>query len=720
MASSPSTFAENQQRLEIKRKNLPDKSGCYLFKDEKGEILYIGKAKSLKKRVNSYWKPRSSTEDRFYAQKIRRLIELTAEIDVFIVENEMEALLLENELIKKHQPDFNVMLKDDKSFPWVQITNEKFPRIRIIRNPELQGLKHKYIGPFVDSGDLKRLLKLIRKTFPYCTCKKCVTPKSTARPCVNYQLKLCPGPCAGKITQRDYKENIDHIEQMLYGEIETVDEILTSKMNEASENLQFEQAAVFRDRLEALKIFTVEQSIFSYDLSKPYTKLESMSTKNDGKGSQKSEKEPTLHLKDLDVIAGKFSEKRAGMLIIHVRKGKLIGKTPYIVDLTNKITSKALFLIEFVKQHYLRDNIPLPDEIILKQELSAEVESIIIKKGLERKKKLIFRQPSEEDKTAGLLRIAQKNIELLIRQKDEYDEFLETQEQNQIEQSKIMAGLEELKRILNLEDLPMIIEGFDMAHTQGTDYTGSMVCFVEGKPSKTHYRHYKIKTVDKPDDVAAMREVMTRRYRRAIKEDSLPDLVVVDGGKPQLNMAHDLFQDLGIIEVPHIGLVKPEGRSEVYTPPKIVLPSSKTTIPISKDSPALHIIQHLRDESHRFANRYHQKLRQKRQSKSELDEIPGIGTIRKKKLLQYFGSVKEIKKTSESDLAKVIGPKLARVIKEFFVQKAENLKIEEQKQKKSQQSKTKSASKSGNASQKSSPKKKIVLKKRSESHANRK
>lgn len=268
--------------LEFKRKNLPDKAGCYLFKDLQGHILYIGKAKSLKKRVNSYWKPRNPSEDRFYAQKIHRLVSKITDIDVFVVENEMEAILLENELIKKHQPEFNVSLKDDKSFPWVQITNEPFPRIKIIRNPVRYGLNHKYVGPFVDSGDLKRFLRYIRKIFPYCTCKRSIKPGTKSRPCVNYQLKLCPAPCVGNISEESYAENISNVEKLLNGDVDFVANILQDRMKAASQDLRYEEAAVLRDQLQALEMFTVNQSIFTYNLNKDG----SFSGKNDSRKIQ--------------------------------------------------------------------------------------------------------------------------------------------------------------------------------------------------------------------------------------------------------------------------------------------------------------------------------------------------------------------------------------------------------------------------------------------------
>ncbi|WP_371802200.1 GIY-YIG nuclease family protein [Candidatus Lokiarchaeum ossiferum] len=687
MVNLSSAALPSEEELEFKRTNLPLKPGVYIYKDKDSKIIYVGKAKSLRNRVNSYWKERSKSEDPIYAQKITRLVAHIRDLEVFVVDNETEALLLENELIKKNQPIYNVMLKDDKSYPWVQITNEAFPRIRIIRGPERYGLQHKYIGPFVDGYDLKKTIRFIRKIFPFCTCKKTTSRKKRTRPCVYYQIKLCPGPCFGYITEEKYNQNIRNIELLLTGEIKPIQSMMKTKMEKASTELAFEEAVVWRDRLQALEQFTIEQSILSYDLADPEEnssqELENADDSNQERLEGRTYKKPLQNLRNLDVIAGHYSKKRAGIVIIHVRYGRVLGKTPYVFDVKEKLTSKTDYILSLLKQHYLRPDIPLPDEIVLETQLPSDIETGLLtyfstrethpsklKISPQKRKPVKFRLPSEVDKTAGLIRIAKKNIELLISQKDEYEQHQKEKEIQLVEQSKINQGLRDLQTVLELDDVPLIIEGFDMAHLQGTDYTGSMVCLVEGRPSKKHYRRYKVRTVDKPDDIAAMKEVMTRRYTRAIKESTLPDLVVVDGGKGQLNMAHKLFVNLGIDYVPHIGLVKPEGRSEIYKTPRIVIPDEEETLQLPKNSPALHLIQHLRDESHRFANAYHRKLRNKRQTKSELDEIPGIGPARKKKLLQLLGSVAEIKRASEETLGDVIGPALAKTVFEHFQQKA--------------------------------------------------
>ncbi len=640
------------EELSFKLKNLPDLPGVYLFKD-KEKILYIGKAKSLKKRVVSYWKERNPKEDPIYNNKIIKLVSLIQDIDLFIVENEAEALILENELIKKHQPRFNALAKDDKSYPWVKITKEKFPRVSIIRSPEQHGVQNKFIGPFVDAGDLKRLLRYIRKIFPYCTCKNSSSRNKRTRPCIYYQINLCPAPCCKKVDQEEYMDNINNIEQMLIGNIESIQKSLQIKMEDASKKLNYEEAVVWRDRLSALEIFTIEQSIISYDLEKIEKK------------EQTDEDISKPVWKDLDIIAGFYSKERAGIIILHVRHGRLIGKTPYVINLGEKIVTKSNYFLSLFKQHYLRPEIPVPNEIISKNEVPQDIIeglSVFFSKQKLNSKKVVFRKPTENDKTAGLQRIARKNIELLVNQKDLFDVH-----------KGIIKGLQDLKEILNLDEIPLIIEAFDMSHTQGTDYVGSKVCFVEGKPSKSHYRRYKVKNTQKPDDIAAMKEVMARRYTRAIKDDNLPDLIVVDGGKGQINMAHKLLKDLGIENIPHIGLSKPEGRSEINQPPKIIIPEHQEYIELPLKSESLHILQTLRDESHRFAINYHRLLRKKRQKKSELDDISGIGPARKRKLLTFFGSVKEIKKASEEQLADVVGSSLAKVIFAYFQQKMEKI-----------------------------------------------
>ncbi len=424
-------------------------------------------------------------------------------------------------------------------------------------------------------------------------------------------------------------------------------------MIQASNELKYEEAAIYRNHLKELEIFTIEQSIISYDLE------------NIEKKGQDAEDNTKPVWKDLDIIAGFYSKDRAGIIILHVRHGRLIGKTPYVINLGEKIVTKSNYFSSLFKQHYLRPEIPVPNEIISKYEIPQDINeglSAYFSKKKLNSKKVVFRKPTENDKTAGLQRIARKNIELLVNQKDQFDVH-----------KGIIKGLKNLKEILNLDEIPLIIEAFDMSHTQGTDYVGSMVCFVEGKPSKSHYRRFKVRNTQKPDDIAAMKEVMARRYTRAIKDDNLPDLIVVDGGKGQLNMAHKLLKDLGIEGIPHIGLSKPEGRSEINQAPKIIIPEHQDYIELPLKSESLHILQALRDESHRYAINYHRLLRKKRQKKSELDDISGIGPARKRKLLTYFGSVKEIKKASEEQIADVVGFSLAKAILEYFQQKSEKI-----------------------------------------------
>ncbi len=685
MGSSATFSLPTQEELLFMRKHLPKKPGCYIFKDKDNTVLYVGKAISLKNRVNSYWQDRSGSEDPHYSQKIHRLIAEVRNFEVFVVENEMEALILENELIKEHQPPYNVRLKDAKSYPWVQITKEKFPRIRIIRMPERYGLQHKYIGPFVDAGDLKRMLRFIRKVFPYCTCKRCVEANSRKRACVYHQINLCPAPCTGNISKADYNQNITNIEKMLLGYIDPVKKELKTRMTEASESLQFEDAARWRDRLEAIDMFTVNQSILAFNTDSPPNTQETEEqdimegVQQDPNSQDQLPNRPffrfnmpkTPQWKDLDVIAGHYSEKRIGIIIIHVRRGRLLNKTPYFVKLDNQITSKDKYFSSFVKQHYLQRDIPIPPEIVLGDKISPSEKEALLAYFHQQNIPVHFREPQESDKTAGLVRIAKKNIQLLIQQKDDYEHHLAEQnlpslEKNQLE---IYQGLKELQDILDLDSPPSLIEGFDMSHNQGKDYVGSKVALRDGVPDKSQYRRYKIKdpTITASNDIAAMHEVMERRYSHIVKDDEEePDLIVVDGGMGQLNMAHQLLLHLGLEHIPHIGIAKPPGRSEVYRQPKIVLPEQNSEIHLTKGSPALKLLQLLRDESHRFAITYHRNLQKKRQKKSILDQVSGIGPKRKQKLLGHFKSVKRLRTASVEDIAGIIGPHYAEIVKNFL------------------------------------------------------
>lgn len=672
----------SNEELEFIRKHLPKQPGCYLFKNHSNEVLYVGKAKSLFHRVNSYWQDRSSTEDPYYSDKIQRLVKETRNIEVFIVENELEALILENELIKEYQPPYNVRLKDAKSYPWVQITKEKFPRIRIIRMPEQHGLQHKYIGPFVDGKDLKHMLRFLRKIFPYCTCKRCVEKNSRTRPCVYHQINLCPAPCVGKITPQEYQKNIINIEKLLLGYIEPVKVELEMRMEEASNSLKFEEAALWRDRINALDIFTVDQSILAYntdtvpniegisDVEIDHPK-ESERPPNSEKNMIGIDMPKTPLWSDMDVIAGHFSEKRIGILIIHVRRGRVLNKTPYIVKLKNQITSQSHYFAAFVKQHYLKPHISIPPLIVLGAIIPKNEKQALLAYFEEQQKKVAFQTPNELDKSAGLMRIAAKNITLLIRQKDEYEEHLLEKGLSSLADNENLnlAGLAQLQELLELESLPIVIEGFDMSHNQGQNYVGSKVTLRQGVPDKSQYRRYKIRdpTIDASNDIGAMREVLTRRYKRMLKdEEEFPDLIVVDGGIAQLNMTHDLLVELGLEDIPHIGLAKPPGRSEVYQQPKIVRVNNQKEINLEKGSAPLRILQLLRDESHRFAINYHRTLQKKQSSKSILDKIPGIGPKRKQKLLSYFKSIKRIRDASEEEITSVVGPHFGKKIIDFL------------------------------------------------------
>ncbi len=657
---------KNKDKIKFKRKNVPHKPGCYLFKDKNHQVLYVGKAKDLKKRVNSYWSDKN-TGDPLYNQKIKKLIRISYDLDFFFVENEAEALILENELIKKHKPKFNAMLKDDKSFPWVQITNEKYPRIKVVRNPQDHGMEHQYLGPFVNVKKLKEMIEFIRKIFPFCTCNSEYRQCHRKRPCTYYQIGLCPAPCLNKISKDAYSENISNVKKLLVGNIEEIEEIIREKMQNLSQKLEYEEAAVWRDRLQALRMFTIKQSVFLYDSYEEEKEL-------DKNLNQKSGEKSKIKWKLIDIVSHFQNEEIFGLIILHIKNGRLVGKTPYMINIENKISSDLNYFTDIFQQHYLREYIGIPDEIYVKKERAEKLVKNM-KKYLD-EKNIQIKTPNDKEKIIGLLKIASKNIKILVNQKQSYGKFKKIEKENKI--SEINKGLKEFKEILDLNSVPMYIEAFDMSHTQGSDYVGSKVSFFEGRPLKNEYRRYKIKSgLDYSDDVSAMKEVLTRRYKKLILEkQSKPDLIIVDGGKPQINMTHNLLDSLNLINIPHIGISKPEGRSEINKSPKIVMVKDDKFIEkiLPLKSPALHILQHIRDEAHRFAINYHRKLRQKRTIHSKLDKISGIGPIRRKKLLKFFGSVKNVQKASLDELSNIIGKKLAYGIKKYFLDKSENQK----------------------------------------------
>lgn len=499
-------------------------------------------------------------------------------------------------------------MRDSKSYPYVGIFySEECPRIRVIRGPEKYSQDNLFLGPYTDKKEILRILRDLRKIFPYCSCKKKIRKRD--RPCLYYQLKLCPGPCISAINKEEYLENVKKIEMFLKGETEELKRQIEDKMKKAAEEQNYEIAAFWRDKLEAINNSTKKQYII-------------------------------LNLEENKDIIGYFSEKNyVSMVVIHIREGKVINKSPISLDLNEKLILKDELLSELLEQYYQGSKLSLPNTIIV-PELFDDIR--ILKEFL---KDLIenvqIRLPSSENEQ-GLMRIANKNAKVMVEQQIRMEE-IQSKDEDQIK-----SILEEAKKTLNLPEEPRIIEGFDISNVEGTDATGSMVYFLEGKPYNKNYRHFKIRSKSTPDDVAMMKEVIKRRYSYILKTNGdLPDLILIDGGKGQLNAASSVLKELNLSGIPIIGLAKKF--EEIY------LPGEKDPLVLPRDSQLLKLFQKVRDEAHRFAVKLHKKQRQNRITSSILDDIKGIGPATRNKLLNHFGSVERIKDASLEDLTKVVG-----------------------------------------------------------------
>lgn len=586
------------QVIETKQKILPDKPGVYLFHDGSNTIIYVGKAKSLRKRVMSYF--RETVPD----PKTRVLVSKIADIEWIITDSEVEALLLENNLIKQYAPRYNVLLKDDKSYPYICISNEPFPRVFSTRN--VQKGEGRYFGPYTDSGHIRNMLRVIHKIFPVRICKRKIAPGGNPgdEPCLQYHLKNCDAPCIGGISVEDYAVFTEEIERFLNGNTRPVIERLTREMQEAADVMRYEDAARLRDRLHVLKKYTNRQSVVQTDFV------------------------------SRDVIALSSGEHDAIVVIFRLREGALIGRERFHLKHIEDQDPQTI-LQEFLRSYYAGTRL-YPVEVFADLEEDRELFEEYLKK-LSGKNIRIIRP--ERGKKAQLFTLAKKNADMLLK-----DVLLQKMKLS-IKPGKMV---ESLQQVLNLAAPPLRIEGFDISHLQGKETVASMVCFENGAAKRSEYRKYIIRSVDKPDDFESMREVISRRYRRRLEENALlPDLILIDGGKGQLNAAKGVLDELGLNNIPVIGLAK---RLE-----EVFIPGYSQAQNIPKTSPAVMLLRRVRDEAHRFAITYHRSKRGKSMIRSVLDDIPGIGEVRRKKLLSTFGSVKKIAGHSAEDIAKQAG-----------------------------------------------------------------
>jgi excinuclease ABC subunit C len=599
--------------------HLPNRPGVYLFKDKKGALLYIGKAGNIKHRVSSYFQKPADKD-----LKTLTMLEKVADIDTIVTDTEKEAFILENNLIKTHHPRYNVKLRDDKNYPCLKLSMEDdFPTLTIVRQIKKDGSL--YFGPYPSATSLRETLRLIRRLFSIRTCLD-TKFSGRLRPCINYEMDRCAGPCCGKINRGQYQEAVHQVRMFLEGKNKDLIQSLKKKMEEESEQLHFEKAARLRDQIDYIEHVIEKQKIVSSDFV------------------------------DQDVIGFHRQDHTFVIHPLFVRGGKLLGGKGF--TFSSKGLPDEEILSSFLYQYY-REGKFIPEQILIPQTIPEQnyVEQWLAE--IKGKRVRIF-VPLKGDKK-HLLKMASENAQQFLLGKKE----LERDEKK---------FLEVLKEKLRLKKVPWRIEAFDISNLQGGNAVGSMVCFKNGKPDKERYRHFKIKTVKGADDTGMMYEVLLRHYQKAVDKNDLPDLVLLDGGRGQLNVAQEVFKELKINEVDLISLAKERvvessRLSRIRkTEEKVFHPQYKEPILLGKHSPLLHLLDRIRDEAHRFAITYHKKVRARETIKSVLREIPGIGEMRQKELLKFFGSVEKIKEATEEELAET--PKMNRtsasIVYHFF------------------------------------------------------
>ena len=610
----------------------PTRPGVYLMRGAAGEVLYVGKAASLRNRVRSYFaSPRS------LAPKIRALVNRVADFDFIVTESEQEALILESNLIKRHRPQYNARLKDDKSYPFIKIDiSEDFPQVYITRKVAKDGSR--YFGPFASAGSVRRTLALLKKLFPYRSCTKTITG-TDPRPCLDYYIHRCAGPCIGAVDRARYHEIIDQVILFLEGKTDRVVSSIAGRMDEAAETLEFERAAILRDQLRAIESVHEGQKV--------------------------------LHLtsENMDVIAVAAGPREAWVEVFFIRQGRLIGRDHFVMAGTQD-EEPARIVTAFVKQFY-GANPYVPPRILVQHPLD---DAPAIHEWLRGKRDgpVQIHVPQRGEKRRLVQMVAENAAQ-----------GVEQLKARQSEESNLDIAMAEVQEALNLPRLPSRIECYDISNIQGTNAVGSMVVFEDAKSKSSHYRRFKIKSVDGIDDYAMMREMLTRRFRRLGRTAEngssggagsgpptgsangsswgiIPDMVLIDGGKGHLGAALQVFLELGIDFVPLAAIAKEN--EEIFvpqTPEPIILPRS---------SQGLFLLQRCRDEAHRFAITFHRERRSKKSVSSVLDDIQGVGPKRRKMLLRRFGSVKGIREAELDTLASVPGMtlSLARRIKEYL------------------------------------------------------
>jgi len=582
---------------------LPAKPGIYLFKDKDGKVIYVGKAANLKSRVRSYFGAPSNL-----ASKTQRLVSRIRDLEFVITGSEQEALILECDMIKKYTPQYNARLKDNKTFPYLKIDiNEDWPTVCTTRRLQKDGAM--YFGPFASAGSVRQTLELIKKIFPFRSCSKHLEGKDK-RPCLDYYIHRCLGPCIEAVEKQEYRDVINQVILFLQGKQELVLRELNDRMKVAAQQLKFERAGLLRDQINAIEEVIEGQRIAV---------------------TLRGEK---------DVIALAQDETQAYVELLSIRNNKLIGQDHFVMEGVRGEPAGQI-MTEFVKQYYASASY-IPKLILLQHPVD---EPGVLLEWLERRRGgRVKLQAPQRGAKKKLVDVAAENA---VR-------GLELTQAKEMKAETVGSGLKELKNKLRLPRMPRRIECYDVSNIQGTLAVGSMAVLEKGWPKPAQYRRFRIKTVAGADDYAMIQEILRRRFKRALTGEStwaVPDLVVIDGGKGQLNAALEVRRELGLDSIPIVSLAKEN--EEVF------VPGQPRPVKIAKDSPALHILQRARDEAHRFAISYHKKLRHKEAIRSVLDDIPGIGPRRKKALLKKFGSVKAVKEASVEELRRTEGITLA-------------------------------------------------------------
>ncbi len=591
--------------------NLPDRPGVYLLKDARGRVLYVGKAQSLRNRVRQYWQQSRGAAPPL---RIESAMDRVADVDYTLTDTVSEALLLEATLIKRFQPRFNVRLKDDKSYPFIKVTlGDDFPRIERTRKLPADGSR--YFGPYASASSVDEAMNLIRRLFPFRTCTIEIKEgvRALPRPCLLYHIKRCQGPCIEAIGKAGYRADIDQVMLFLEGRQEQVAKALGREMESASERLDFERAAALRD-----KVRSIERTM-------------------------ESQKMAAFAGTDQDVLGFARAGGEAAVQLFAIRDGKTISRDVFLLENLGDGTDEEA-ISAFIKQYYATAG-SVPARVLVGRSLPDAADLVLLLE--ERRGRRVVLSVPQRGEGRKLMELAARNAA---------DTLGREQARWLADQGKTLAALEELAASIGLAAPPMRIECYDISTIQGTNTVGSMVVFEEGRPRSGEYRRFRIRTVEGTDDFASHREVLRRRFRRALAGEEgsaeelrwrLPDLVVIDGGLGQANAARGVLDELGLADMPIVGLAKE--REELW------LPGSGAPIVLPGTSQALYLVQRLRDEAHRFAVTYHRKLRAKAQTRSVFDDLPGVGPARKRALLRVFGSVKLMRGATVEQIASVPG-----------------------------------------------------------------